>query len=210
MHDTARLSGKGFADKYGSSGKVVVDIGGQNVNGSLREYFEERGMKFICIDMEAHPSVDIVVQPGSKLPFDTGSIDLIVSSSCFEHDPCFWLTFKEMTRILKPDGHIYVSAPSNGVYHCYPGDNWRFYSDAGQALAYWSGIQMGTEEVYPVKVVETFHILPIHDIWTDFICVWQRTPEADKNITVAPHIVNTVGPLEEYLKGMGAKTKKKF
>ena len=46
-------------------------------------------MKFVCIDMEADPSVDILVQPGEKLPFEDGSVDLIVSTSCFEHDPCF-------------------------------------------------------------------------------------------------------------------------
>lgn len=35
MHDTALVSGLGFAEKYGGDGKIVVDIGGQNVNGSL-------------------------------------------------------------------------------------------------------------------------------------------------------------------------------
>jgi hypothetical protein len=70
----------------------------------------------------------------------------------------FWLTFKEMTRIIKLDGFIYVNAQSNGFYHTYPGDNWRFYKDVGQSLAYWSGIQVANEEIYPVKVIETFHI----------------------------------------------------
>jgi len=210
MHDTAYIAARAFAENYGAPGKVVIDIGGKNVNGSMRKYFEGLGMKFICIDMDKHPSVDIIVQPGSNLPFETGSIDLIISTSCFEHDPCFWLTFKEMTRVVKSDGYIYVNAPSNGTYHCFPGDNWRFYSDAGQALAYWSGIQMGNEEVYPVKVVETFHILPIIDVWTDFICIWKRTAVAEKTITVAPEIVNTVGPLEQSLKKIDVTTIKKF
>jgi len=48
-----------------------------------------KGMKYVCIDMEADASVDIVVPPGEKLPFEDGSVDLIVSTSCFEHDPCF-------------------------------------------------------------------------------------------------------------------------
>ena len=108
--------------------------------------------------MEADASVDIVIHPGEKLPFEDSSVDLIVSTSCFEHDPCFWLTFKEMTRIIKPSGYIYVNAPTSCMYRQYPGDNWRFYSDAGQALAYWSGIKMSTENIYPVKVIETFNI----------------------------------------------------
>jgi hypothetical protein len=32
--------------------------------------------------MEEHSSVDIVEKPGEKFPFEDGSIDLIVSSSC--------------------------------------------------------------------------------------------------------------------------------
>ena len=56
-----------------------------------------------------------------------------VSTSCFEHDPIFWLTFKEIARVTKVDGFVYVNAPSNEVYHGYPGDNWRFYKDAPAA-----------------------------------------------------------------------------
>ena len=112
MHDTSLYSGKYFAEVYGSPGLTVVDIGGQDVNGSLKEYFN--GMNYICVDITPHPSVDIVIEPGKKLPFEDGTIDLIVSTSCFEHDPCFWITFKEMCRILKPDGYIYINAPGNG------------------------------------------------------------------------------------------------
>jgi hypothetical protein len=32
-------------------------------------------MKFVCIDMEADASVDIVIPPGEKLPFKDGSVD---------------------------------------------------------------------------------------------------------------------------------------
>jgi SAM-dependent methyltransferase len=210
MHDTALLSGLSFSELYGSVDKIVLDIGGLDVNGSLRVFFQSRGMKYICIDLENHPSVDIVVKPGEKLPFDIGSVDLIVSTSCFEHDPCFWLTFKEMTRVLKLHGFIYVNAPSNGPYHCYPGDNWRFYSDAGQALAYWSGIQMGNEDVYPVKVIETFHILPRNDCFTDFVCVWKRVDEKETDITISSEISNIIGPLETSINNKGLITIKKF
>jgi SAM-dependent methyltransferase len=201
MHDTALMSGNLFANVYGGVNKVVLDIGGKNVNGSLRSFFENLGMKYICIDMEEDQSVDIVVKPGEKLPFDNNSIDLIVSTSCFEHDPCFWLTFKDMSRIIKIGGYIYVNAPTNGPYHCYPGDNWRFYSDAGQALTYWCSYQYGNEEIYPVKVIETFHVLPKNDIcrWIDFVCVWQRVIEKETEIVVSSTIRNNIGRLQKAL-----------
>jgi SAM-dependent methyltransferase len=191
MHDTAMEAGTVFAKAYGAPGKTVVDIGGQNVNGSLRSSFESRGMKYICVDMVEHPSVDLIVPPGEKLPFEDGSVDLIVSTSCFEHDPCFWMTFREMCRIIKKDGYIYVNAPSSGHYHNFPGDNWRFYSDAGQALAFWSGKQLANETVFPVKVIESFHMTPSG--WNDWICVWQRTDTPETTITMSPEILNQVG-----------------
>jgi len=210
MHYSSFISGISFAEIYGSMHKIVVDIGGSNVNGSLREFFTNLGMTYICVDLEAHPSVDIVVKPGEKLPFETGSIDLIISTSCFEHDPCFWLTFKEMTRLVKLDGFIYISAPSNGVYHSYPGDNWRFYFDAGQALAYWSGVQVATEVVYPVKVIETFHVLSEQDTWIDFVCVWKRVQDKETNITISTEVETNIGVLEKRInERQGLKTIKK-
>src|SRR3712207_3690055 len=126
MHDTALLSGDLFADRYIKAGMTVVDVGELDENGTLRPFFEDRGAKFICVDMTEPSSVDIVVKPRERMPFEDGSVDAVVSSSCFEHDPCFWMTFLEICRIVKPGGHIYASVPNNGPYHGYPGDNWRF------------------------------------------------------------------------------------
>jgi len=209
MHYTSTVSGNYFANVYGAAGKIVLDIGGKDVNGSLRPFFEKKDMKYICVDMEEDSSVDIVVKPGEKLPFENGSIDLIVSTSCFEHDPCFWITFKEMSRVIKLGGFIYVNAPSNGPYHGYPGDNWRFYSDAGQALSYWSSFQFGNEDIFPVKVVETFHIVPPSDTWIDFVCVWQRVDEKQRDIVVSKNVSQTTGILEKALNDNNLKTIKK-
>lgn len=209
MHDTSLRSGKAFSETYGIENGLVVDLGGRNINGSLRSFFEEKGMKYVCVDMESDPSVDIVTPPGEKLPFEDESVDLIVSTSCFEHDPCFWLTFKEMTRIIKPSGYIYINAPTAGPYHGYPGDNWRFYSDAGQALAYWSGKQISNEPIYPVKVIETFNILG--EIWNDFVCVWKRVDveHLEKDILIRDEIINNIGLLEMTINNDGLQTRKK-
>jgi len=213
MHDTSLQSGSYFADCYGGPNKIVLDVGGRNVygnvDGSLRRFFENLGMKYICLDMEECSSVDIVVKPGDRFPFEDGSIDLIVSTSCFEHDPCFWITFKEMSRVTKVGGFIYVNAPTGGPYHCHPGDNWRFYSDAGQALSYWSSYQTSNEPVFPAKVIETFHILPKNDVWFDFVCVWERVNEKQTDIVVSNNITQKIGILEKILNNNNYATKKK-
>jgi len=207
MHFSALSAGEAFAQTYFVENGLVVDVGGRNINGSLRTFFEKLGMRYICVDMEKDDSVDIVVPPGEPMPFEEASVDLIISTSCFEHDPCFWMTFREMTRMIKPTGFIYVNAPTRGFYHGYPGDNWRFYSDAGQALAFWSGKPVSNEVVYPVKVEETFHI--DSDTWFDFVCVWKRTPVAEKTILVGDHL-KTPGLLETRINSMGLKTQKKM
>jgi SAM-dependent methyltransferase len=197
------ISGALFGKVYGSSGMKVLDVGGKDINGSLRKPFTEMlKIQYTSLDIEEHPSVDVVMKPGDSLPFPDESFDLIVSTSCFEHDPCFWLTFREMCRIIKMGGFIYMNAPSNGYYHGYPGDNWRFYSDAGQALAYWSGKTIDGKS-YPVKVEETFHLLPKSDIWVDFVCVWKRVEEKDDNIKVSNEIRMKNGPLRKALVDCG-------
>jgi SAM-dependent methyltransferase len=199
MHDTALYSGKYFAEEYSSPGLTVIDIGGQDINGSLKSFFIQNGVNYICVEIHEGPGVDVVTIPGKPLPFETGSVDLIVSSSCFEHDPCFWMTFKEMCRITKLGGYIYISAPGNGKYHKFPGDNWRFYPDAGQALAYWPSFKISNEEVYSVKIEETFYIYPKNDMWKDFVCIWKRTDEKQTEIIVNDDIKNNNGPLKNKL-----------
>lgn len=210
MHDTAYISAKLFCLTYCKPGQTVIDHGGLNVNGSLRDFFEQYGVKYICVDITKHPSVDFVINPCEKLPFEDGTIDHIISSSCFEHNPCFWITFKEMARVLKMNGCIYVNAPSNGVYHTYPGDNWRFYPDSAQSLAYWSCYKYSNENIYPVKVKETFHIKPINDIWVDFVCIWERTDETTDIFINENHILLNKGLLEKALNNNGINVAKGF
>lgn len=206
MHDTAYLSGSLFGKVYGKEGMKVLDVGGLDVYGSLRRpLIELCKLDYISLDIEEGRGVDIVMKPGEPFPFPDEHFDLIVSSSCFEHDPCFWMTFREICRITKKSGYIYVSAPSNGYYHGYPGDNWRFYSDAGQALAYWSGKTIDGKS-YPTKVEESFHILPLKDIWIDFVCIWKRVDKKEEEIVLPTEIKNRSGPLRAALHSLQVRT----
>lgn len=198
MHDTSLLSGSLFAKTYAQSGQIVIDIGSMDVGGCLRNYFEEKGATYIGLDMEEGKNVDIIVKPGERLPFDDESIDIVVTTSCFEHDPCFWMTFRELCRVVKKGGYIYASAPSSGPYHTYPGDNWRFYSDAGQALAFWSAQNINGSR-YPVSVVESFHIHPIADLWIDYVCIWKKTNIPETEITLKNEVKKNIGPLRKSL-----------
>lgn len=147
MHDTAYNNAKEFVEKYVLAGSLVLDVGSMDVNGSLKPLFEN--CNYIGMDMESGNNVDIVCN-SHKMPFDINPFDVIVSTSAFEHDFCFWETFREMCRVVKAGGLIYINAPSAGAYHSFPYDCWRFYADSGKALEYW----INTFTPYRVILIE--------------------------------------------------------
>lgn len=168
MHDTARELGRQFFATYCSSAGLLADLGAMDVNGSLREVAPS-GLRYVGLDMAAGPGVDVVVTDPDVLPLDSDSVDYVVSSSCFEHAEHFWLLFGEVQRVLKPGGLFYVNVPSNGPYHRYPVDCWRFYPDAGLALERW-GRKLG----WNTLLLESFIAASDGGRWNDFVAVFVK------------------------------------
>jgi SAM-dependent methyltransferase len=121
---------------------TVMDIGSYDVNGSYKQFFDAPGWAYTGVDLAAGPNVDVVLSSPYRLPFQSHSVDVIVSGQAFEHIEFFWLTWLEMTRILKPGGLIFLVAPSRGPEHSYPQDCWRFYPDGYSALASFGGLEL--------------------------------------------------------------------
>lgn len=97
---------------YVKNGSAVIDVG----SGP-----ERLGKEFINVDIFPFPEVDIVAN-ATHLPFKDNSVDAAVSESLFEHVPDASLVAKEMVRVVKPGGLIYVSAPFIHPYHASPDD----------------------------------------------------------------------------------------
>lgn len=173
MHDTAYEIGRLFFETYGRSGQVIVELGSWNVNGSLRDFCPS-GATYLGLDVENGPSVDIRVDPGRPIPLRDEFADLVVSSSAFEHDPCFWETFLELARVLKPGGFLYLNAPSNGTFHRYPSDCWRFYPDAGRAFE-----SLARKHGHSFELIECFTAERRRDVWNDFVAIFAKGPDVD-------------------------------
>jgi len=156
---------------------VVVDIGAQDVNGSLKTVCPPN-CKYVGVDFVAGKGVDVVLQDPYQLPFEDGSIDIVVSSSCFEHSEMFWVLFLEILRILKPSGLFYLNVPSNGSFHRYPVDCWRFYPDSGNALVAWA-----KRNKYSSVLLESFTGRQSRtgnmgmDEWNDYVAVFLKDAE---------------------------------
>lgn len=173
MHESAMKYGKYFFDTYcrhDFTGKKIVDVGAQNINGSLRA-FCPAGAIYSGVDYVEGPGVDILITDPYRLPFDDDSVDAVVCSSVFEHAEFFWLLYLECVRITKPSGLIYLNAPSNGMVHRFPIDSWRFYPDAGLSLVNWS-----RHNGYDTVLLESFlgakhGALNGEGMWNDFVAV---------------------------------------
>ncbi len=167
MHETAYKHCEKFYAKYLSehpANTKVVDFGSYDTNGCLKPIF--KNMEYTGIDMSAGPNVDIVTNNQST-PFENDSFDVITSSSNFEHDDCFWVTFLEMCRIVKSGGYIYINAPSGGFYHGFPGDCWRFYADSWKALEKWAN-----KNGHAITLIES-HV-DSGTTWCDSVGIFQK------------------------------------
>src|SRR5271155_1541744 len=100
MHDTAYEIGRLFFETYVRPGDSILDVGSSDINGSRRD-FELEGSCYIGVDLQAGKGVDVVVAQISHLSFAAESFDIVVSTSCLEHDRAFWVTFLEICRVLK-------------------------------------------------------------------------------------------------------------
>lgn len=178
MHQSAMYYGQRFFEtycNYRNSGELtVVEIGSQDVNGSLREACSS-GFHYIGLDFVEGKGVDIVIDDPYRLPLEDASADIVVSSSCFEHSEFFWLVFLEVMRILKDDGIFYLNVPSNGFFHRWPVDCWRFYPDSGHALVNWA-----RRNGYKPTLLESFigqrsaGQVSEGGMWNDFVAIFVK------------------------------------
>lgn len=121
--------------------RLVIDLGASDVNGSYRALMPA-GVNYVGFDLEPGPGVDRILDDPYHIPLEEGSVDTVLSGQMLEHCAHFWRVFQEIARVLKPGGLAFVIAPSGGPIHRYPVDCYRFYPDAYQALAEWSGLRL--------------------------------------------------------------------
>lgn len=169
MHKTAEENIYRFFDTYiyPKDSCSILEIGSYIGGFNIRSLSNDRH-KYIGLDIRPGPGVDIVGKDPHQMPFDSDSFDFIISSSCFEHTKFFWQLFLDIIRVLKSDGLFYLNAPSNGKFHRYPIDAWRFFPDSGMVLAEWANT-MGYDGC---AVIEQYTSNPEDDIWSDYVSIF--------------------------------------
>lgn len=91
--------------------KIVLDIGSLDINGNNQYLFED--CLYLGIDLNLGKNVDFAVK-GHELQLPDESIDVIISTECFEHDQFYDLTLKNILRMLKPGGLLLFTCATTG------------------------------------------------------------------------------------------------
>jgi len=93
----------------------------------LRNTYYPQVVNFEIVD---YPSTD-VLGIGEALPFKDNSFDAVFSLSVLEHVKDPFLCAKEIMRVLKPGGDLYVAVPFLQPFHGYPN---HFYNMTSSGL----------------------------------------------------------------------------
>jgi SAM-dependent methyltransferase len=113
----------------------VIEIGSKDYGStaSFRDLYA--GVEYIGADLEAGKGVDVVVDLTQGLgELGEGRFALAICCSVLEHTPRPWVMADNITRLLRPDGSLYLSVPWVWRYHAYPDDYFRFSPRAVQSL----------------------------------------------------------------------------
>jgi SAM-dependent methyltransferase len=92
------------------------------------------------VDIFDGPSIDYVASV-ENLPFSNESVDIVISQETIEHVKDPFNSIKEIHRVLKKGGVLYLQLPFTIGYHPGPQDFWRFSREGIQELCQYSGLQ---------------------------------------------------------------------
>ena len=123
----------------------ILDVGGRSLgtskDRSYKNIFKDISKEYLISDIVSGEGVTHIMPGPYTLPFDNEYFDLIVSGQTLEHVKNPFRSVKEMTRVLKKNGYIFLIAPSTGPRHDII-DCWRFMDDGFKAIAEESNLKV--------------------------------------------------------------------
>jgi ubiquinone/menaquinone biosynthesis C-methylase UbiE len=120
-------------DNFNKKGLRILEIGSREVTAESKARQEFSNAEYVGFDYYPGNNVD-VVGDAHKISsyFKEGEqFDLIFSSACFEHFAMPWQVAKEMSKLCKVGGHIFVETHFSFSSHERP---WHFYHFSDMAL----------------------------------------------------------------------------
>jgi SAM-dependent methyltransferase len=95
-------------------GSRVLDLGART--GSFQTSRSDLCIVRLDLDIpEARGSGHYVAGDAARLPCASQSFDLVISNHSLEHFPEFESTVRELGRVIRPDGALYIAVPDAGT-----------------------------------------------------------------------------------------------
>ena len=142
MHDSSYKFMTGFVKNYVKNGDSVLDVGSYNFNGCYRPLFQE--CKYVGLDLESGPNVDIVIKDAYQYPFPDNNFDIIICGQCLEHSFHPWKVVNEIGRVTKKCGFACLIAPWQWPIHRFPVDCFRILPDGMNQIMKDAGFEVLT------------------------------------------------------------------
>lgn len=137
--------------------RCVLEVGSQNINGSLRAHVESlRPMSYVGVDFVSGEGVDIVCDASDLVArFGPNSFHVVISTETLEHAQDWRGAVDAMKRVLVPGGVLLLTARSPGFQlHGYPHDWHRFTpADMAKIFADFQIETIGTDHEAPGVLV---------------------------------------------------------
>jgi SAM-dependent methyltransferase len=105
---------------------VIFDIGSKDAKAEYAWGAPPPGARVICVDIEPRPGVSLVADAHDLGAVRDATADCVVTVSTLEHVRHPDQVIREIGRILKPGGIVYVNVPFVFPYHSDPDDYYRY------------------------------------------------------------------------------------
>lgn len=136
-------------DKVISIGGIVLDCG-----AGFRNFRHER---LIQVEIAPYSNIDVLAV-NQLLPFSDNSFDCVFSFDVIEHVSDPFMAAKELARVLKPGGLLYIDMPFLQAEHGYPHH-------------FFNATRMGLRQLFEGSLSVRNHIVPrsghpMHVVWS--------------------------------------------
>jgi SAM-dependent methyltransferase len=107
---------------------TVLDVGcGEKPYKGLLLAAPSRATRYVGLDLPAHSAEPPDIEwDGETVPLPDRSVDSVMLTEVLEHCPDAEAVLKEVCRVLRPDGFLFVTVPFIWPIHDVPHDEYRY------------------------------------------------------------------------------------
>lgn len=191
-----------FVDRYGLSGKKALEIGAGS--GHLQDVVSDYTALDISPTAQRFFHKPFVLGTATALPFPDNQFDVAWSVYVLEHVPNPEQALREMRRVVKPNGYIYLLPAWNVVTWLADGYNVRPYSDftlKGKIIK--ASIPLRKSVAFRGAYIVPIRFLRLLELWMSgspsTLRYRRLTPNYEKYWGPDSDAVNSIDPYEAYL-----------